>query len=220
MHPTFAAIARTATLLTLGYLVASAALVHDLDLFFHEGHGVEQASVGLLVGAIILWFWLAGEYRWREWQLPAALALMLARELDFDKQFTDSGLLKLTTYTRDGTLETKVFGGLAILFTLWVGLRILRRNLPLWWSRLRQGAPDAWMLAIAMVCGVLAKTLDGLGRKLLDFDVHLPAFYDMLSGRLEEVLEGVCYWLIVLAIARLVVPSVRHEAGLAAVPAE
>lgn len=210
----FTAIVRTTTGALLIYLAISAVLVQNLRQFFHEGHGVEEASLGLLLLAVALWVMLAGRLRWREWQIPAALILMMARELDFDKRFTEHGLLKLTTYTHEAPLATKIVGGAAILFTLWVGVRILRRNLPVWWSRLRQGTADAWMLGAAFLCGVFAKSFDGLARKLLPLGVHVPEYLNSLAGQTEEVLEMVCYYLIVLSIARLAVPSIRQVAGL------
>ncbi|QUS36669.1 hypothetical protein [Falsirhodobacter algicola] len=219
-HPSFSFIARTVTLVLLAYLVVSAALVPDIELFFHEGAGVEQASLGLLLFGIGAWFLLAGEARWREWQIPAAMALMLAREMDFDKRFTDHGLLKLTTYTHAAPTSTRIIGAIAIAFTLWTGMRILRRNLPLWWARLRMAEVDAWLVLGAFVCGVAAKTLDGLGRKLADFGIIIQHETNALAGKGEEVLEALCYYLIVLAVARLAVPAVRRAAGLEPVAAE
>lgn len=220
-HARFAIIARGMTIAVLVYLVISAALVNDLQSFFHEGHGVEEVSLGLLVGAIVLWFMLAEQYRWREWQIPAALMLMLARELDVDKRFTQPfGLLKLTTYTHEAPLHIKVAGGLAILFTLWVGYRILRRNAPLWWSRMKAGTLDAWLILGAGLCGIFAKTFDGLGRKLLSVGIEIPDQANTIAGRGEEVLEAVCYYMIVLAVARLTIPAIRRAAGIEPVAAE
>lgn len=212
--PSFALIAGVVTVATILYLLISILTTSDPGLFFHEGHGVEELSLGLLPAGVALWVLLAGKYRWREWQIPAVLLLMMAREMDFDKRFTDHGLLKLTTYTHPAPILTKVIGGLAILFTLWVIARLLRRNLPLWWARLKGGTMDAWMILGAALCGVFAKTFDGLGRKLLDLGIHIPGSVDMLAGRSEEVLEAVCYYLIVLSIARLAVPAIRAAAGL------
>jgi len=216
----FASIACTVTVGMFAYLVISAA-VSGLDAFFHEGAGVEEVSLGLLITAVALWFALAGHLRWQEWQIPAALALMLAREMDFDKRFTNPfGLLKLKTYTHDAPLHIQIIGGMAILFTLWVGFRILRRNAPLWWSRLRAGTMDAWLILGAALCGICAKTFDGLGRKLESFGIDLPEQINTLAGQSEEVLEALCYYMIVLAIARLTVPALRRAAGIAPVAAE
>ena len=134
IQPRFANIARLVTLTVFAYLVVSA-MTSGLDAFFHEGAGVEEVSLGLLLAAIGLWFALAGHLRWQEWQIPAALVLMMAREMDFDKRFTAPyGLLKLKTYTQDAPLHIQIVGGIAIAFTLWVGLRILRRNAPFWFA--------------------------------------------------------------------------------------
>ncbi|MDB6452206.1 hypothetical protein [Falsirhodobacter sp. 20TX0035] len=212
--PSFKRIATVVTVASVLYLAFSFFITPDPSQFFHEGHGVEELSLGLLPAGVALWILLAGHHRWREWQIPAALLLMMAREMDFDKRFTEHGLLKLTTYTQPAPVMTKLVGGIAILFTLWVMGRLLRRNLPVWWVRLKGGTGDAWMILVAGLCGVLAKTFDGLGRKLLDLGIHIPGSVDMLAGRSEEVLEAVCYYLIVLSIARLAAPAVRAAAGL------
>ena len=79
---------------------------------------------------------------------------------------------------------------------------------------------DAWLILGAALCGIFAKTFDGLGRKLEAFGVDLPEHINTLAGQSEEVLEAVCYYLIVLAIARLAVPALRSAAGIAPVAAE
>ncbi|WP_045391437.1 hypothetical protein [Falsirhodobacter sp. alg1] len=218
--PNFSVIARTIAILTLGYLVISAAEVSDLHLFFKEGHGVEEASLGMLVGSICLWFWLAGPYRWSEWQIPAVMLLMLAREMDADKRFTEHGLLKLTTYTHPAPLADKLIGGAAILFVLYVSYRLIRRNGPLWWARLRMMRLDAVLITIAFICGVFAKTFDGLGRKLAPMGIDISVQLNDLAGQGEEVLELACYWLIAVAIARLATPEFRRNVVMDHVPAE
>lgn len=212
--PRFPTLAAVISVVSVVYLIISSFVVDTTRDFFHEGHGFEELSLGLLVGALGLWFWLAGRHRWREWQVPALLVLMLARELDMDKRLTDHGLLKLTTYTREAPMGNKIIGGIVIAFTLWAAGRLLRRNLPTWWRRLRMNTADAWLILLAGLSGVLAKTLDGLGRKLADFGIYIPEWINTLAGQSEEVLEAACYYFIVLAIARLVVPQVRHAAGL------
>ncbi|MCJ8138833.1 hypothetical protein [Falsirhodobacter halotolerans] len=199
----FRTISLTLLIVTFGFLGISAATVSDLNLFFKEGHGLELASVGVLFAAVVLWLWLAGPYRWREWQIPFLFLAMAAREMDADKRFTDYGLLKLNTYTGPAPWGEKLLGAAIIALTLWASWRLLTRNAPLWWQRLKAGRLDAWLIAGAFVLGVVAKTIDGLGRKLAGFGIEISAQTDQMAGRTEEVLELACYLMLAIAVARL-----------------
>ncbi len=199
-RPSFRALVAFLVILPLTILLWDLATLEDTALVFKEGHAIETLSVLMLAIGIVLWFTLAGPYALREWQIPVLLALMAAREMDFDKRFGDYGLLKLRTYTGDAPMTVKLVGGAIILLALVASWRLLRRNMPFWWARLRTGHADALLILGAFVTGVVAKTLDGIGRKL---GVTLPANIDMLAGRVEEVLELVCYWMLCIALARM-----------------
>lgn len=192
----------------------------DTSLIFKEGHAIESLSVLLLVLGVVLWFTLAGRYALREWQIPVLLALMAARELDADKAYTTHGLLKLRTYTGDAPIHEKLIGGAIIVLALVASYRLLRRNLPLWFARLRMMQADALLILGAFLTGVVAKSFDGLARKLEPLGVSVPHNIDVLSGRAEEVLELACYWMLCIAIARMT--AVENAAVLHAksVPAE
>lgn len=186
----------------------------DPALFLKEGHTVETVSVLLLLQGAFCWFAVHGREGWREWQIPALLVLFAAREMDFDKRLTDAGLLKLRTYTGDAPLDDKLLGAGAILFSLLVIWRILRRNAPGWWRALRQGQPHALAILLAGVLTVAGKTLDGLGRKLLDFGITLAPHLDARAGQAEEWLELAAWWLLGLSIALL--PAARTQGPRAA----
>ncbi len=205
----FGTISLTLLIVTIGFLGISAAMVNDVNLFFKEGYGIELASIGVLLAAVVLWFWLAGPYRWREWQIPAIFLLMVGREMDADKRFTDFGLLKLNTYTGPAPWGVKIVGGAIIAFVLWASWRILRRNAPLWWRRFRALKLDALLIAGAFVLGVVAKSIDGLGRKLAGFGIEISSHADMIAGRSEEVLELACYLMLACAVARLASVDLR-----------
>lgn len=201
--PTFRSLSIFLVVLPFAILLRDALSLADFGLIFKEGHSIETLSVLLLALAVVLWFTLAGPHALREWQIPVLLTLMAAREMDFDKRFSDDGLLKLRTYTGDAPLMTKLVGAAVIALVLVASYRLLRRNLPFWWARLRSGHADALLILGAFVTGVVAKTLDGLARKLDPLGVAVPQNVDMLASRAEEVLEMLCYWMVCIAIARL-----------------
>ena len=156
---------RLAILVTLPVLACLAAgwvWLDDPALFFKEGHTIEICSVMLLIQGIACWFCVHGREGWREWQVPAILLLFALREMDFDKRFTESGVLKLRTYTGDGPLGEKLVGAATILFALVVVTRLLRRNGPGWRRDLRRLRPHALAVLLAGLLIGAAKSLDGL----------------------------------------------------------
>lgn len=219
-RPSFRSLAIFLVILPLALLIWDASRLDDIALIFKEDHSIEVVSVLLLALGVVLWFTLAGRYALSEWQIPVLLTLMAARELDADKRFTDAGLLKLRTYTGDAPMMTKLVGGAIILLVLVASYRLLRRNLPFWFARLREGHADALLILGAFLTGVAAKGLDGLARKLEPLGVAVPQNIDLLAGRAEEALELLCYWMLCIAIARMT--AVKYAAILhpKAIPAE
>ncbi|TKA96150.1 hypothetical protein FAZ78_12995 [Cereibacter changlensis] len=195
---TILAFTATMTLLLLGWDLI---FIESIDLYFKEGVGIEQVTVVLLVWAIGLLVWRLGLRRsLREWQLPLALLLMALRELDFDKRFTDQGVLKLRYYTSSEPLSDKLPGILLLLVLALMLYRLARRNLMPWLRGLRQRDLCAWLVAAAGVAGVIAKSIDGLARKLAPFGIEVPAIVDHRAGRIEELLEMLFVFLLIQAI--------------------
>ncbi|PTR14869.1 hypothetical protein C8J28_11512 [Cereibacter azotoformans] len=190
--------------LTLALLLGDLIFLDDLNLFFKEGHGVERLTVILFAAAILLWFVKQGLRRGLGgWHVPAALLLMAARELDFDKRLTDQGLLKLRTYTSPGGWEDKLVGALVLLLILVVLVRFLRRNLSDWLSRLPRLEPGALWVFVGLALVTIAKTIDGLDRKLAPFGIDVPREIGLRAGRIEEVLELAFALCLIQAIAHL-----------------
>lgn len=196
-------------LLALGWVGAD-----DPAQFFQEDGPVEMLSVLLLLQGSACWFAVHGRAGWHDWQIPAILLLFAMREMDFDKRFTDSGLLKLRTYTGEAPLQLKLLGAAVILLTALVVWRTLRRNGPGWWRGLRQGSFQSHAVLLSLLLVVFAKALDGLGRKLLDLGIAISDDLNTRAGRIEELLELAAWWLLVLAIARVPAGPAGREARL------
>ncbi|MCK0169251.1 hypothetical protein MWU52_16985 [Jannaschia sp. S6380] len=155
-----------------------------------EGGPVESATAILLFGLAI-----AFALRWpratfgAQWHLPMILLLMCARELDFDKRFLAEGMLQLRLYSGDAPPSHKVLGGLVVVLILWCGWRLLRRDGPVWLTAIRARAGWAWWVLGGGMAVVLAKTIDGAGRKLEPLGIDLPAAVNDGLGQLEEGME-------------------------------
>lgn len=185
--------------LTMTLLMIELILVPDANLFFKEGYGVERVTVALYALALVLW-WAARPPK-GSWQVPVLLTLFAMRELDFDKRFTEVGLLKSQYYLRDAPITDKLVG-IALLILVFVVLwRLARYNLRPWLRALADRRLDAWMVGVAGVCVVVAKAIDGIDRKMAPYGITFSQDTLTRAGRSEEVLELVFILLVCQAIA-------------------
>lgn len=168
-------------------------LMHDsVSEIFKEGHSIEALSVVILVAAA---FWSFGNrgITGREWHIPVILILMALRELDIDKRLTSEGVLQLRLYTGTAPLWEKAAGFAVVVLILVCLIRLAWLNLPQWWRGLQQGAGSAWLATGAALLIVIAKSMDGLDRKLAPLGMTLTTEMVTMAGRLEEMLELAAY---------------------------
>ncbi|SDY60561.1 hypothetical protein SAMN05444004_102118 [Jannaschia faecimaris] len=156
----------------------------------NEGGALELATVIALVltfGLFILR--LPSLAMGPEWHLPALTLLFVLRELDFDKRFMEVGVLKLRLYSGDAPLVLKFIGAMVIAIVLICLYRVVRHNGRAFLVALR--AREGWAITIALgfVSGVVAKSVDGLGRKLAPFGVELSEAQGLFTIFVEEFLE-------------------------------
>lgn len=176
--------------LALGWLLVGLVSVDTIEQVFAESGPIESASaLFLILGALALTADMAQRREPGRWHL-AVLALAAGlRELDWDKAFTDSGILSLRLYSGAAPVAQKIAGALVVALLIWAGLRLLRRNLGPWLSGLRGGQVWAWLMAGALMLYASAKTLDGLGRKLAGWGIELSEWANRTAGRVEEGME-------------------------------
>ncbi|SFG24454.1 hypothetical protein [Roseobacter denitrificans] len=196
----------SAAVLSLGLLAAFVGV--DLlffaqgESFKREGGGLETASAVLYICAVVVFFLKAPVSDWpRLFHVPALMALFAARELDFDKAFTDSGILSLRLYSGDTPLGTKLVAGAVALFVIYVILRTAWRGGFAGLRALRDGALWPWFAVLACALVVGTKSIDGLGRKLLDFGIVITQDLDATAALIEEVGEAFIPVCAILAIA-------------------
>lgn len=196
---------------TVGLLLIELIIVPDANLFFKEGYGVERVTVALYALAIAMWFAYRGiAAGLADWQVPALLALFAMREMDFDKRFTETGLLKLQYYIGPGPVTGKLAGILLLLVVAVVLVRLARRNLGPLLSGLRAGLVEAWVVVSAGVLVVAAKAIDGIDRKLAPLGIEVSPSVLERFGRSEEVMELVFVALLAWAIALYGDRAARH----------
>lgn len=153
---------------------------------FGESGPIERISAIYLIGAAV---WLAAISNVARWHQIALIAAAGMRELDWDKAFTDSGILSLRLYSGDSPLVQKLVGLLILVILVTAGLRLLLRDFRPWLQSLSRRDAGAWLLAGSLGLYIVAKTLDGLGRKLAPWGIDLSDWTNTIAGRAEEGLE-------------------------------
>ncbi|WP_308915682.1 hypothetical protein [Jannaschia sp. LMIT008] len=181
MHDPLPTPARVASI-TVAFAVGLAAYDPAAG-FTKEGGAAETATIVLLALAAMRLL-LAGA----GW--PAMLATLLTfRELDWDKAFLSDGILKSNFYRGNAPLDEKLIGGAVVLFALIV----IFANLRLGWrpvlNGLRRGTGWVWLLIVGVAMVVVAKSIDGLGRKLEPLGIELSPAVATGVVHAEEVLE-------------------------------
>jgi hypothetical protein len=97
---------------------------------------------------------------------------------------------------------TKLIAGAAAVFAAFVILRNVRFGLRNGWQALRAGQLWPWFAVLAGALVVATKSVDGLGRKMLDFGIVISEDLDATAALAEEVGEAfipVCAILAMLA---------------------
>ncbi len=192
-----------AWVLTLAFVLLLLDLVfcNTLAEIFEEGYGVERITVIMLFLAVVAYVLTRPLAQClRQWQIPTALFLAALREMDFDKRFTEQGLLKLRYFTDSGPWLDKLPGVLLVLVLLWMFYRLARQNLLPLLRDLWTHHVGAWMVAVGGAALVLAKSIDGIDRKLAPFQIHVDPTLVMRLARVEESLEMVFSMLMLLAV--------------------
>jgi hypothetical protein len=157
--------------------------------FLSESGPVEMVSaIGyMLCAASILW--LAGNWRGR-WAAAGLMILFGLRELDFHNRFTSMSLSKIKFYlSPDVALLEKLIGGAVLAMFVYFVFRLFQLEGRTWLADLRRGRACAFGVLFAMLCAVASKSLDGLARKLADFNVQISSQTSNYATLFEEVLE-------------------------------
>lgn len=169
--------------------------------FKREGGGLENASAVLYLVAAGVFVWHVPRPLHRKFfYIPALMLFFAAREADFDKAFTQSGILSLRFYSGDSSLIAKLVGGFFALLAIYVLGRVLWHGIPAALRALKAGELWPWFAVFAAGLVAGTKSIDGLGRKLLDFGIVISQDLDQTAALVEEVGEAFIPVCAILAI--------------------
>lgn len=187
--------------ITLALVVHGVLTVESPVQLIKENGAVENASFLIFLCGALGFAVLRPDLAFgRSWQILAILLLFSARELDFDKRFTDKGVLQLKLYSGDYPLDQKLIGAAVVLFILVVLYRLVRHGTGPLLRGLRDGTSWAWGTALSVVTVVVAKTIDGAGRKLEPYGILLSSETSRALSVVEEIGELGFAFLLVFAI--------------------
>jgi hypothetical protein len=125
----------------------------------------------------------------RYWYGTVLLAALLARELDLDKAFFESGILSLRHYSGASPLWQKVIGAAVVLGLLLSGSMLLIKGCGPFLRGIRSGERGQLLLLAALCLTVFAKSLDGLARKLWGAGIEIGTKTIQIAQIAEESAE-------------------------------
>lgn len=173
--------------------------------FVQESGAIENASASIYLCGVFGFAVLRPDLAFgRGWSVSVIMLLFSARELDFDKRFTEKGILQLRLYSGDYPWDQKLIGAAFVCLILVTLFVLVRRGWRPFLSGLRNGAIWAWAVALAVLTVFVAKSLDGAGRKLAPYGVELSESTDFLFVLIEEFFElgfglllvfAICNWI-------------------------
>lgn len=214
---------------SIGYLLIALAVLFGVSLSLDDSaRTLMLAESGIIETASAAGYFLCAGYILvcsRRFDLPVypyfplLFILFGLRELDFDKRFTSIGLLKSKFYVSSvPTLGEKTVGILLITLLLYLAWCLLKNHIWVWkraintYSQVYIGGLMTFSLM------VLAKTIDGLPRKLRPLGVQVNDTLATRLNDLEEILElGIpgLIFLSILAYVYAVESQRRQPASLA-----
>ena len=180
-----------------------------------EGQFIEVASCVLWLVCAVLGIVTAVRWRSITWVYIGCVTFLFAlRELDFDKKFTTMGLLKSKFYFSNAVpMGEKIIGIFVIVVLLFLAVNLIR----IFVQTVRKNHYKiTWESCISLsVFGMLgvAKTFDGLPRKLGDFGIETSIFAAQVFVAAEEVLELGAPLMVLLGLYAYTLRRNEEQAG-------
>ena len=160
-------------------------------LLLKENGIIETASVlGYFLCAVLIVYKGKIDYLKKYYYVFIVIVSCMLRELEFHKRFTTMAMFKIRFYTSNNVpIIEKIIVGIITLFLIYVVLTMMLCQTKNFLYGLKNNSVISIGIFIAGVLMGLSFTLDGIGRKLKDFDIEISSQASMYAGALEEVLE-------------------------------
>ena len=178
-------------MITVVFILSYVFKIYEHPFWIDEGGVIETLSaIGYFVCALLMLTKGGWEYIKKYHYFFLAVIFFGLRELDFDKKFTTMGVFKSKFYVSDSVpgIE-KLVGLLVILIVLYLVFSIIRHHAKGFFTQIKNISPVHIGILTIIVFLIVAKTLDGIARKLRDFNVHIDEQASEYFLVAEEVLE-------------------------------
>lgn len=165
-----------------------------------EGSAIETSSaIAYFVAGIIL-FVQALRIPSR-WSLAVLAMLCGARELDFDKRFTTMGIFKSRFFSNADVPAIEKLVAVVVIAAILTVLFFAVRNYLIPFIRgIRRKSGVVISVFIFASSVVIAKSLDGMGRKLEPLGITTSDVVDQVAMSIEEVLELLASLILVVGV--------------------
>lgn len=163
----------------------------EAKAMLHEDGLVEQLSAVGYIVCLLAMLWLGKLVFVREHFPLVAFPLVFSmRELDFDKRFTETGLLQSRVFSSPDVALLERVAGVTVMLALVVLIlySVRRYLLPLLRGLVRLDSV-AIGVSLAMALMVISKSIDGLGRKLEPLGIFITEQITFEAVVLEEIFE-------------------------------
>lgn len=179
------------TLMSIAAVLSMRLDADVVQLLLKEGGIIETASAIGYFGCLLFLLYMGRVASLRShWYLYVIILAMALRELDFDKRFTDPGILQSRFLTADTvSIAAKVIGGAVLLLLIVAIVTWIKRNARRFFAGLVQFQAANVAVAFAMVFIVFSKSMDGLARKLAPLGIIVAERVNELATRFEEIFE-------------------------------
>lgn len=177
--------------LMLSYALTFNLGIEDRQLWLKENGIVEVLSaVGYFLCASLIIYMGKWSYFKKYHYFLFMVLLFGMRELDFDKRFTTMGILKSRFYISDHVpIIEKIIGLMFIALLAYIIISIIRNHYKTFFIGIKTFSLVHIGALLTLIFLVTSKTLDGIARKLRDFNIVMNEQTDIHLTTLEEMLE-------------------------------
>ncbi len=177
--------------ITILLILSFAYKVYEYPFLIGEGGVIETLSAwGYFLCALLIL--LVGKWSYiKRYDYFFMLVILFGlRELDFDQRFTTMGVLKSRFYLSNSVpLIEKLFGLLIIAILLYIFISIIKNHSKEFFCKIKQRSSVHIGVLLTSLLLVFTKTIDGIDRKLGNFNFVNKKQTSINFEVLEEVLE-------------------------------
>jgi len=165
--------------------------LYEHPLWIKENGIIETISAIAYFLAALLMILKGGWAYVKEYNYFFILVIMMGlRELDFDKKFTSMGIFKSKFYlSHDIAFSEKLIGLFVIIILLYSIISVITNHAKGFFTHIKNFSSIHIGILLIIVFAVFSKTIDGIARKLRDFNIILQEQTVLIFESIEEILE-------------------------------